>query len=187
MVDVEAGRLVGVEGLVAQLLRHGGVAFEQLVLLGREREVESWRDPNRRPLKHGQVRGLSRYRGHVLNRAGARADGRHPLPGRRLAVIPTGRMELAAAKPPRPGDVRDVGHVKHPDGADHHVEFVFAAVAVGQRPAVPGVRPAHGDNRGVGPQARAQPVVDGDLFQIRQDLGLVRVRLAPPRVGRKGI
>ena len=63
MVDVEAGRIVSIKGLVAQLLRGSRLTFEQLVLIGGEREVESRRDPYRGPLKHGQVGGLSRYAG----------------------------------------------------------------------------------------------------------------------------
>jgi hypothetical protein len=41
VVDVEAGRIVSIKGLVAQLLRGSRLTFEQLVLIGGEREVES--------------------------------------------------------------------------------------------------------------------------------------------------
>ena len=133
------------------------------------------------------MRGLPRDRGHVLHRAGTGPDRRHPLPGRRLAVIPAGRMELPAAEPPRARDVRDVGHVEHPDGTDHHVELVLLTVLGAQRPAPSLIRPARRDDRGTGPQVGVQPVVGSHLLEVGQDLGLVRVGLAPPRVERKRI
>lgn len=96
-------------------------------------------------------------------------------------------MTSSAPKPLCARDVGDVGHIEHPDRAHHGVELMLVTVVGHHRPAPPDIGPSHSGNLGVGLQMWAHPVVVGYLLQIGQDLGLVGIGLAPPRVERKRI
>ena len=149
-VGAEVGGFVGLERRIADLEGLAGIAFEELLLLGRERLVVARADPDRacagtpsgaRPPPRSRVR--TGWRWH-------RCRSTRPV---RLQSISSGPMSTSETCRPRnrsrSGDLGDVGHVEHSDGADDGVELVCRAVVGQQRPAPRVVGPAHLGDAGV--------------------------------------
>ena len=158
-IGAEIRRLVGLECRVPHLEGFGGITLEELVLLGCEGFVIPWAHPDRRPLKHRQMRG-------VRARSRARTGWRWRLfrstrPVRPQSISCDPSSTSGTVRPRNrsaPGISGMLGTSSMPDRGDDGVELSRDTVLGLEPPAALGVRPPQGRDAG----ARDEVVGRGD-------------------------
>ena len=171
-----------VDAAAHELLQRREAVVEAL-LEAADLAVRVRHDPRRGALDHVHLRGLLLDLGHELDRRRAGADGGHALAAEVVVVVPAGGVERLALEVLEPLDRRRLrlGERAH---AGHHDAGAQRPVGGLDRPAA--VLPLDALDRAVQPHVLADAVLVRAAAQVVADLGLARVGLAPPRVGREG-
>ena len=147
--------------------------------------VEPGQHPRCGPLEHGQSGDLVDQFRHELDRARAGADHRDPAAGQRHLGLPLRRVHHRTAELVQPDQIGPGRSGELADRRHQHVRLERLAGAAGHPPASGAVVVVSRDHPGAEPDLRqhAEPV--GDLLQVGQDLGLLRVPPGPVRVRRE--
>ena len=139
-----------------------------------------------RALVDVEVAGHLLQLGHDLDRRGAGADDGDPLAGQIGVVVPARGVEDLTAEALDALDLGELG-LGEPAGRADHGAGREGARAGRDLPALGGVVPARGEDRGVEQEAVEHPGLLGDALDVGLDLRLRRERHRPVRVRGEGV